>query len=117
MKYIIPDPEYTIHPEDIMIKFTAPEERVIRIAQQRLQNKVTDGVTDKVTDKVTDSEMTILTLLLEDPAYSYTQLAEKASVSRKTIALKMKKLQDRGIITRIGSNKRGYWKINQNFEE
>lgn len=104
MKYIIPDPEYTIHPEDIMIKFTAPEERVIRIAQQRLQNKVTD------------SEMTILTLLLEDPAYSYTQLAEKASVSRKTIALKMKKLQDRGIITRIGSNKRGYWKINQNFE-
>lgn len=108
MKYIIPDPEYTIHPEDIMIKFTAPEERVIRIAQQRLQNKVTD--------KVTDSEMTILTLLLEDPAYSYTQLAEKASVSRKTIALKMKKLQDRGIITRIGSNKRGYWKINQNFE-
>lgn len=112
MKYIIPDPEYTIHPEDIMIKFTAPEERVIRIAQQRLQNKVTDGVTDKVTD----SEMTILTLLLEDPAYSYTQLAEKASVSRKTIALKIKKLQDRGIITRIGSNKRGYWKINQNFE-
>lgn len=104
MKYIIPDPEYTIHPEDIMIKFTAPEERVIRIAQQRLQNKVTD------------SEMTILTLLLEDPAYSYTQLAEKASVSRKTIALKIKKLQDRGIITRIGSNKRGYWKINQNFE-
>ena len=104
MKYIIPDPEYTIHPEDIMIKFTAPEERVIRIAQQRLQNKVTD------------SQMTILTLLLEDPAYSYTQLAEKASVSRKTIALKIKKLQDRGIITRIGSNKRGYWKINQNFE-
>lgn len=42
----VPQPEYTINPGDIMIKFTAPEDRVIR---------VTERVTVKVTDKVTDT--------------------------------------------------------------
>ena len=40
----VPQPEYTINPGDIMIKFTAPEDRVIR--------SVTGRVTEKVTDKV-----------------------------------------------------------------
>ena len=39
----VPQPEYTINPGDIMIKFTAPEDRVIR---------VTERVTVKVTDEV-----------------------------------------------------------------
>ena len=43
----VPQPEYTINPGDIMIKFTAPEDRLIR--------SVTSRVTEKVTDKVTDT--------------------------------------------------------------
>ncbi len=42
-----------------MIKFTAPEERVIR----SVTNKVTEKVTDKVTDRVTDKEQKLLRLL------------------------------------------------------
>ena len=41
----LPMPEYTVHPGDIMIKFTGPEDRIVR---------VTDKVIDKVTDKVTE---------------------------------------------------------------
>ena len=54
----VPQPEYTINPGDIMIKFTAPEDRVIR---------VTERVTVKVTDEVTDKEQTVLSLLAEEP--------------------------------------------------
>lgn len=36
-------PEYMINPSDIMIKFTAPEDQVVR---------VTDRVTEKVTEKL-----------------------------------------------------------------
>ena len=42
-----------------MIKFTAPEERVIR----SVTNKVTEKVTDKVTDRVTDKEQKLLILM------------------------------------------------------
>jgi len=65
-----------------------------------------------VTDKVTDDERTLLLFLIEDPVYTVSQLSEKMEVSRKTVAQKMKKLKEKGIIELIGSDRKGYWKIN-----
>ena len=99
-----------------MIQFTASENRVLRTfvekVTDRVTDKVTDRVTDKVTDRVTDGEIAILSLLAEDPAYTYTLLAQKLDVSRKTISQRIKSLKEKGIIQRIGSEKKGYWKIN-----
>ena len=88
-----------------MIKFTAPEDRVIR------SDKVTEKVTDRVTEKVTDGEQMLLRLLAEDSGYTMLQLSEKIGVSRKTIALRLKKLKDSGVIERVGSDYKGYWKV------
>lgn len=101
----VPQPEYEIEPNDIMIKFTAPEDRIIR--------RVTDGVTDRVTDRVTEAEMVILTLLDENPSYTYAVLSEKTGMSRKTIAARIKSLKEKGIIKRIGSDYRGHWEITE----
>ena len=38
-------------------------------------------------------------------------LADKLGVSRKTISLKIKSLKEKGILQRIGSDTKGYWKI------
>ena len=94
----VPQPEYTINPGDILIKFPAPEDRVIR-------------VTERVTVKVTDKEHELLTLLTEDPGYTIPQLAERLSVHRKTVAARLKKLKEAGLIERIGSDRKGYWKL------
>ena len=105
----VPQPVYTINPGDIMIEFKAPEDRVIRL------DRVTDKVTDRVTDKVTDDERTLLSLLIEDPGYTMPQLSNKMGISRKTVAQKMKKLKEKDIIERIGSDRKGYWKINNKY--
>ena len=68
-----------------------------------------------VTDKVTDDERTLLLFLIEDPGYTVSQLSEKMEVSRKTVAQKMKKLKEKDIIKRIGSDRKGYWKINNKY--
>lgn len=65
-----------------------------------------------IESRVTDSEITILRLLYEDPAYTYSQLARKIGISRKTVAVGMKSLQEKDLIERIGTNKKGYWKLN-----
>lgn len=104
-----PRPEYTIHPGDIMIKFTALEDRVIRIGSQR----VTTKVTKKVTINVTDKEEEILNLIREDPGYSMDEMAKKLSVSRKTVAARIKSLKEKEMIERIGANKNGHWQINE----
>lgn len=100
-----PRPEYTINPGDIMIKFTASEDRVIRIGSQ--------GVTAKVTIKVTDKEIEVLDLIREDPGYSMDEIAKRLSVSRKTIAARMKSLKEKGILEKIGATKNGHWQINE----
>lgn len=68
-------------------------------------------MTEKVTDQLTDTELQILGLIEEDPAYTSSVLAEKLSLSRKTIALWLKKLKEKNVIERIGSDRKGYWKI------
>ena len=89
-----------------MIKFTGPEDRIIRVS-----NRVTDGVPDRVPDKVTEREKQLLMLLAEDPGYTKPMLAEKMAVSRKSVGEYLKSLKDKKIIERIGSAKKGYWKI------
>ena len=103
----VPQPEYTINPGDIMIKFTAPEDRLIRSVTSR----VTEKVTDKVTDTLDETSLKILNLLAVDPAYTTTFLAENLSLSRKTVSLRLKMLKENGLIERIGSDRKGYWKL------
>ena len=99
----VPQPEYTINPGDIMVKFTAQGDRIVKVAER---------VTDRVTDRVTENERAVILLLEEDPGYTMQQLAEKLSVSRKSIASRLKKLKEKGAIERVGSDRSGYWKVN-----
>ena len=100
-------PEYTIHPGDIMIKFTAPEDRIV--------GSITSVASSKVIEKVTEldeREEKLLHLLREDPAYTYKQLSEKLAVNPKTISIWIKGLKEKGVLTRMGSDTKGYWQIN-----
>ena len=102
----LPMPEYTVSPGDIMIKFTGPEDRIIKVT-----DKVTNGVTGEVTDNVTDRERQLLQLLIEDPGYTMPQLAEKMTVSRKTVAGYLKSLKEKSVIERVGTTRSGHWEI------
>jgi ATP-dependent DNA helicase RecG len=53
----------------------------------------------------------ILALLIADKNITYTQMAENFGVSRKTIALRIKALKEKGQIARIGSDTNGYWEV------
>ena len=106
----VPMPEYTVHPGDIMIKFTSPDNRVVRMPN-RVNDEVNDRVNDEVNDMVNDQEKKVLELLYEDPGFTVTVLAERMKVSRKSIANYLKSLREKNIIERVGTNKRGYWRI------
>lgn len=67
-------------------------------------------VTD-VTEKVTDIEAKILELISNDPAITTSKLANMLFVTRKTISTHMKIMKKNNVIERIGSDRKGYWKI------
>ena len=72
---------------------------------------VTEKVTERVTEKVTEGEREVLELLKENPEYTYADLADRLSVSRKTVSERIKKLKEKNRIERIGSDTKGYWRI------
>lgn len=97
----LPDPEYTIHPGDIMIKFTAPEDRIIRY---RTQN---EGVVDHVVDHVVE----VLSLIRETPEITTKQMTTYLPLSERQVQRIIKRLRDSNEIRRIGSDRQGHWEI------
>lgn len=95
----LPMPEYTVHPGDIMIKFSGPKDRIFRKG---------NGLSESLSDK----ELRTLALLTEDPGYTSQQIADIMNVSRVSVTNYLKTLKAKGLITRIGSDRKGYWKIN-----
>ena len=57
-----------------------------------------------------DREKDILNILRNSPAATYWEIAETLHISRKTVAQEIKVLKDSGLIVRMGSAKKGYWK-------
>ncbi len=53
----------------------------------------------------------IILLIQHNKYISLNELKEKCKVGRETIKRDLNKLKQIGIITRIGSNKGGYWQI------
>ena len=89
-EYGISAPEYTVHPNDIMMMFKA---------------------NDTVNGTVNDTVKTVLALIELNPSITYGEMTEKTGKSRRTISRLITELKERNIIIRIGSDKSGYWKI------
>ncbi len=53
----------------------------------------------------------IVVLLAENPSIGFEELAEKLSVSRRTVASDISALKKNNVIQRVGSDKNGQWKI------
>ena len=67
---------------------------------------------DRKSNEVTDvTEKRIIELLKDNSKYKTTELAEMLDISRKTVSIKLKNLREKGIIERVGSDRKGYWNI------
>lgn len=118
------EPEYIVHPRDIMILFKANEEYVSEMtkikagsfseeSQKNPENY--PGTTQKspknypeTTQKTTQK---ILELIRQNPEISRSQLAEECGISPDGIKWQLKKLKENKIIRHIGPDKGGHWEI------
>ena len=68
-------------------------------------------VTAKVSVKVTVNQQKIIDAIKANPYVTQEELVNIVGIAKKNISANMKKLQDNGLIKRIGANKNGYWQI------
>lgn len=84
-EYGIAEPEYKVHPNDIMMMFKANEPVKL-----------------------------VLTVIADNPNLSKEKIAEKIGMSRVTVTRVLAKLVEIGAIQRVGSDKSGHWEIVEN---
>ena len=104
-EYGLPEPELIDFDGDFRVNMY----RKSLISEKQVTD-VTEKVTD-VTEKVTGIEAKILELISNDPVITTSKLANMLPVTRKTISTHMKTMKKNNVIERIGSDRKGYWKI------
>ena len=102
--YGIPKPEYTVHCNDIMMRFKS--NKIANVQEKFTEN---ENVQENVQEK--DRTKIILGLLRTNNQISIRELAEQLQVTTKTIQRDLDKLKSQNIIRRIGADKGGYWQI------
>ena len=68
-------------------------------------------IAQNITENFTDNEINLLELLKINPNITQVELSNKLSVSRRTISTLLAHLKERGKIERVGSDRKGYWKL------
>lgn len=98
--------EYTVHPCDVMLEFKIP--------QLDASDKWPEKVTERVTEKVTENQAIIIREMEKDPFITAVSLAKILGISLRKTRENIKKLQQKGLIHRIGPDKGGHWQITKN---
>ena len=102
-KHGVPMPEYTLHLEDIMVKFT-PLGHPDSVKDQNVLINVPLNVL--INDPL---EKEVLSAIEENSHITQAQLSTKLNRSDRQIRRVLKELREKGIIDRIGSRKSGQW--------
>lgn len=107
-------PEYTIRPKEIMVKFSAPEERVIRTGKNALSSGDKKGDIKNLSE-YSPNEIALIRIIISDGNMTTIEMAEHLRISRKSLSAIIKKLKDLGVVYRLGSKRKGEWKINNDI--
>ena len=77
-------------------------------------DNVGDNVGENVGEKplkLNNTQKRIIELIQINGDITQIEIGEKLNITTRTVERNMKKLQDRNIITRVGSDTQGYWKV------
>ena len=102
-KHGVPLPEYKIHLEDIMVRFTPLRQSEVLKDQNVLLNDPLNVLLGDSLEKI------VLEAIRENSHITQAQLASKLNHSERQIRRIIKELREKGIIERIGSRKSGQW--------
>ena len=78
--------------------------RVSNVSSKEVSQKMSQKTSQKTSQKIID-------LIKEDPNISTQDMADIIGIDRRNIARNLKKLQENGIVKRIGPDKGGYWEV------
>ena len=89
----------------IVIRITFP------VSLQVDHASATENATENATEKTNKTQQGILHLIKENKYLTYDEIAKQLSLERTTVWRNIKKLQEKGLLRRVGPDKGGHWEI------
>ena len=86
--------------------------RYLHIDYKKVKDSKNVPVNVPVNVPLKDRQKKVIAALSKDPHASAQKLAEKFGVTEKTIKRDLQLLKQQNLITRVGADKNGYWKVN-----
>lgn len=96
-------PEYTLHKEDIMIKFTP----LMDSRKEKKQTGTLDGTLDGTLSGTLEEN--ILSAIRKNSKVTQSQIALEIDCSERKVKRLMKSMQEKGMIERVGGRRSGEW--------
>ena len=78
--------------------------------------QTTQSVTQTTQSKENDPEKNIMELIEQNPFLSQKQMAEKLNLNKNTLKYYIKKMKEKGVIERVGTNRKGKWIVKSKRE-
>lgn len=113
-KFNTPLPEIEIQSSGVMVKCNPSKIYMDLLGEMKGKNvqiNVHKNVQIKDYEKLTKIEIKILDAIIEDSQITQSNIAERIKTTPKTVQRGIATLKEKGIIERVGSNKKGYWNI------
>ena len=76
-----------------------------------ITNSITNSITNKELDNLSDRQKFILEQMQVNPFVSVNDMADILNISTRNIKANIKTLRDAGIISRVGSTRKGHWVV------
>jgi Fic family protein len=88
---------------------------MLETIEQVLQENVTLNAPVNVPVNLKDLKTTdaVMTCIRQDAGMTRKEIAQKVGKDVRTVARALRKLQDGGLLERVGSDKTGYWQVNR----
>jgi ATP-dependent DNA helicase RecG len=80
-------------------------------ADKILTENLSESLTESLTEVLSEKEWEVLRLIRKNRAVSSAEMALQIGVTRQTISNRIRKLKEKNIIQRRGSDTKGYWEI------
>ena len=104
----LPAPEFQSLRGDFKVIFRKEK---IKDSELNVNHEFTEKFTEEFTEKFTHSEQKVLDEIIKNPYITQVQLSEIIGISRRSIAKHISNLKEKQVITRVGSDRKGYWEI------
>jgi ATP-dependent DNA helicase RecG len=71
-----------------------------------------DNVVDNVVNNVVEKEQQIIGFMLKNEKITAKKIALALALTERTVQRYLKGMQEKGMIVRLGTDRSGYWKVN-----